>query len=114
MAFAENDFYPLKKEFTFIADAETLEGFLYPDTYALDPKNITPETIARTMLKNFQTKILPPPTSPLLSKEGESGEGVGGGFNYETLILASIVEKEERNSNERPTVAGILKKRLNE
>jgi len=27
--------------------------------------------------------------------------------------LASIVEKEERNNNEKPTVAGILKKRLN-
>lgn len=33
---------------------------------------------------------------------------------FEIITLASIVEKEERNNNEKPTVAGILKKRLDE
>jgi cell division protein YceG involved in septum cleavage len=31
---------------------------------------------------------------------------------YKTLILASILEKEERNNANKPTVAGIFLKRL--
>jgi UPF0755 protein len=37
-----------------------------------------------------------------------------GGKFYSTLILASIVEKEERSSANRATVAGVLQKRLDE
>jgi len=32
----------------------------------------------------------------------------------ETIIMASILEKEEKNSKNKPIVAGILKKRLEE
>ena len=55
------------------------------------------------MLKNFQDKVI----SQL--KKKYSSEKL-----LEIITLASIVEKEEKNPSEKPTVAGILKKRLNE
>jgi len=55
------------------------------------------------MLENFTEKIY----VPFLS--GEDPDTV-----YNLINLASIVEKEERNPDEKSTVAGILKKRWQE
>lgn len=46
-------------------------------------------------------------------KIGESYNSLGDAA-YESLILASIVEREERNSSEKPIVADILAKRVKE
>jgi len=54
------------------------------------------------MLKEFNKKI------------GDSYTKLDSRKAYETLILASIVEREERNDLNQPIVAGILSKRVKE
>ena len=44
---------------------------------------------------------------------GESYKKLGEGA-YRKLILASIVEREERDDTNQPVVAGILEKRVSE
>lgn len=70
---------------------DSAEGYLFPDTYNVK-KEITEEEAFDLMYNNFQTKV--------------------GDIRYDTLILASIVEREAKTNDERPVVAGILKKRL--
>ncbi|MFA5917008.1 MAG: endolytic transglycosylase MltG [Candidatus Gracilibacteria bacterium] len=92
-----------KKEFVFLSNAETLEGFLYPDTYSINPNNFKLEDFVKTMLTNFDKKVI---------QELEINPNDTNLQN--NLILASIVEKEEKSTKEKATVAGLLKKRLNE
>jgi len=87
-----------QETYLFLAGKKSLEGFLYPDTYFLSA-SAGLEDIIHEQLKNYERKILP-------LFEDYSDEEV-----YNLLILASIVEKEERNSKEKAKVAGILKKR---
>lgn len=75
-----------------------LEGFLFPDTYIF-PKGIKGEEIIKAMLENFRRKAM---------------EKIRGGplpF-YQTLILASMVEKEAKYDDERDLIAGVLLNRL--
>lgn len=74
---------------------------LLPDTYRVKP-DATVDDIIRTFLREFDKKIYTPYS---FSSPQEF---------YETLIFASIVEKEEKSSTNKPIVAGILKKRYRE
>ena len=74
-----------------------LEGFLYPDKYALAP-NSTTESIIKLLVNTFKQKI-----------DAKYDE-----YTYEDIIMASIVEREGRNSEDRPIIAGILQKRIKE
>jgi len=87
----------LKKEFWFLRDKKTVEGFLFPDTYRFMP-GTDPAIVARAILENFNKKA-----TPLLSKTKDW---------YNIVILASLLEKEVSSNNDRMLVAGILKKRL--
>ena len=77
-----------------------LEGYLFPDTYYIDPQNFRSEDLIRLMLNNFRKKL-----GDELTKD--HGHGL-----FETLIMASILEKEVRTAKDLPVVAGILWKRL--
>ena len=92
----------LTSEYNFLQGAASLEGFLYPDTYRVYP-DATLEDIVRIMLDRFEEKIYAPYARSIQSLSF-----------YDTLILASILEEEEKNSANKPVVAGILKKRLDE
>lgn len=87
--------------FPFIKDQNTLEWFLYPDTYKVNT-DFKINVFVIKQLETFETKVY----NKILSN-----------LDYETINdlvnLSSIVEKEERNPNEKSTVAWILKKRLN-
>jgi len=101
ISFAEN--HDLATEYVFLDWISSLEWYLYPDTYAINPNTFTIEALARKMLDNFNTKIF---QGYLVDADNET--------IFEIITLASIVEKEERNDSEKATVAGILKKRLDE
>jgi UPF0755 protein len=99
----------LTEFFPFIEWLETLEWFLYPDTYKINSNNLKINNLVITQLENFEDKIY----NKLLIDE--NWKQIFSNKEIEEIInLASIVEKEEKNINEKPTVAWILKKRLKE
>lgn len=99
--FAEN--HTLSSKYEFLKERKSLEWFLYPDSYAINPNTFSVENLAKKMLDNFESKVY-----TTLLKNSDTRK------IHEAITLASIVEKEERNPSERATVAGILKKRLDE
>lgn len=88
-------------KYPFLAGKTSLEWFLMPDTYRITG-DASVEQVVGKMLQNFNKRIY----QPFLS----SGKPVEA--FYDVLILSSIVQEEEKNPANIPTVAGILKKRL--
>ncbi len=89
--------------FDFIEWLETLEWFLYPDTYRVDSDNFKINNFVIKQLNSFKSKVY---EKLLLDKNNKEIEKL--------INLSSIVEKEEKDNNEKSTVAWILKKRLDE
>lgn len=77
---------------------QKLEGFLFPDTYKFFLDSSV-EDVVKKFFDNFNQKA-----QPLLSSYGPN--------SYERLILASLLEKEVPDFEERKIVAGIILKRL--
>lgn len=98
---AEENFAKYQAKYSFLAWAKSLEGFLMPDTYRIF-KNSSADNIIVKLLETFESRI------------AEDYATMDAKTAYETLILASIVEREEKNSQNRPIVAGILAKRVRE
>lgn len=99
----------LTEFFPFIDWLKTLEWFLYPDTYKINSNNLKINNLVISQLENFETKVY----NKLLINENWKQKYSNKEIE-EKINLASIVEKEEKNINEKATVAWILKKRLNE
>lgn len=78
--------------------AESLEGLMAPATYKLHHA-MEPEEVMLMLVDAFRNQIRPKLEGGVLPP-------------YETLILASLVEKETRLAEEQPIVAGVYKKRL--
>ena len=91
-----------RAQYPFLGYSDSLEGFLYPDTYRIYP-DATLRDMVEVMLQRFDEKIY-----------SEYANETGDMDFYDTLILASILEEEEKSTENKPTVAGILKKRLDE
>jgi len=99
---ATNEIY----DYSFLANrpkGKNLEGFLFPDTYNFGA-NQSAEKIVITMLDNFAKK------SPAELSDGRKYNGLN---NYQLVIMASLVEEEGRNAEERKMIAGVLYNRLN-
>ena len=80
---------------------ESLEGYLFPDTYYLT-SGMKAEDVASIMVENFFSRIKEIPE--LYSKNPSD--------LYQTLILASIVEREYRIPDEAPLIASVFKNRI--
>ena len=100
-----SDFIEVCKSSDFAAKngiaGESCEGFLFPDTYFLTA-GMPAQTVAQLMLDNFFSKI----------KEIPSLADVNGAQLYETVTLASIIEREYRVADEAPLIASVFKNRL--
>jgi UPF0755 protein len=102
----EGRFYKLAHDKTFLAELgfgklESLEGYLFPDTYRLTRDIHGEEELIRLMTKRFREvwgQVAPSPAS--IDKIRD------------VVILASIVEKESARPEERPVIAGIFNNRL--
>lgn len=84
-------------------DADSLEGYLFPNTYHF-VRSQSPTAILREMVKQFQRQVEPrwrqrPAAEPNLSL-------------HQTVILASLVEKEAVSAAERPIIAAVFRNRL--
>ncbi len=97
---ARDNFAEFQTKYPFLKDAPSLEGFLYPDTYRID-QNADAKMILDRLLTEFQTKI------------GDAYKNLWSSA-YKDLILASVVEREEKDPIQKPIVAGILAKRVTE
>ena len=83
-------------------DAETFEGYLFPDTYYF-PKSITPEMIISTMVNRFRSVFTP------AFKEQAKKLGLS---IHQIVTLASIIEKETGDPVERPVISSVFHNRL--
>ncbi|MEL6327163.1 MAG: endolytic transglycosylase MltG, partial [Cyanobacteria bacterium J06626_23] len=85
------------------SDLPHLEGFLYPETYQIPSEQVSAEGIVNLMLSRFEQTALP------LYQEQNSSYDL-----LEWVTLSSIVEKESVIAEERPTIAGVFARRLEE
>jgi len=83
-------------------EADTLEGYLFPDTYYL-PKGIKLEDIPKRMLQRYKA---------VFSDSYRSRAKELGYTEHQILTLASIVEKEAKVSSERKLVSAVYHNRL--
>ena len=99
-SFSVDEFLTLTTDSEFIKtleleiDIKDLEGFLFPDKYALDP-NSTTKSVLKILVDNFKKKV-------------------GAEYTYDDIIMASIVEREGYTEQDRPIIAGLLLKRIRE
>ncbi|MEK7086025.1 MAG: endolytic transglycosylase MltG [Patescibacteria group bacterium] len=77
-----------------------LEGYIYPDTYFLDPENFKPEDLIYLTLDNFEKKF------------SELQKQLKKHTVHQIITMASIIENEVRGMTDRKLVSGILWKRL--
>jgi UPF0755 protein len=91
----------------FDSSLKSLEGFLYPDTYYLDNWGNLVNQLVSIQLNTFKKKVREVYSADFSSVKSKQGLEV-----YQTIILASIIEKEEKNAENKPTVAGIFYNRL--
>ncbi|GAB4228692.1 MAG: endolytic transglycosylase MltG [Deltaproteobacteria bacterium] len=81
---------------------ESVEGYLFPDTYYL-VKPVTPEEIIGIMVRQFRRKI---PRESLRRAE-EAGLSL-----HQVVTIASIIEKETGIGEEKPLVSAVIRNRL--
>jgi UPF0755 protein len=79
------------------ATAPDLEGYLFPETYAL-PRNTPASALVAQMVSHFEKSFTPE------MREAVKGRGLS---IREAVTLASLVEKETAVDNERPIVAAV-------
>jgi UPF0755 protein len=105
---SRSDFLTAAHDTTLIADlapqAYSLEGFLFPSTYEFT-RRATCEQVVKRMVQNFRAvwETLKPAGAP---------ENPGSLTTLELVTLASLVERETPNAEERPLVAGVFYNRL--
>ena len=87
---------------SFAPGAPSLEGFLFPATYQL-PRRLSGEEIAAAMVRRFQQEW---------EKVSVQGHNPAGLSLHQAVTLASLVESETRQAEERPLVAGVFLNRL--
>jgi len=80
----------------------SLEGFLFPDTYRLEP-NGTAQDLVDSMLETFQLRVAADQLQAFHAQ---------GLILYEAVTLASIIEREAIVPDERPLIAAVFLRRL--
>ena len=84
------------------SDLDSLEGFMYPDTYYFI-KSSTPDRIVRKMVLRFR-KLFTPDMERRASELNMSIK--------EVITLASVIEKEAVSEYERPLISAVFHNRL--
>ena len=107
-----------KKKFITVANTETfdydflknlperdnkLEGYLFPDTYEFD-MNVTEREIIVRMLDNFKRKFK--------TEYAEKLKTINGMTMDKIIILASIIEREAKDPDDRGIISGVFYNRM--
>lgn len=88
--------------FSEIPDSVDMEGYLFPDTYFID-KEDTGATLVSKFLNNFNKRVFPDLRAEI-TRQGKT--------LHEVITMASIVEREVHEAEDRKIVAGIFWNRL--
>ena len=99
VSFCKDNTNPIFDKFNI--KAESLEGYLFPDTYYFT-SGMSAQSAARVMIENFFNKI----------KEVRGLSEKSPSELFEILTLASIVEREYRIPEEAPLIASVFKNRI--
>jgi UPF0755 protein len=86
---------------TFLLLAEEKEGYLFPDTYHFTPTTVTSDVV-RELERTFYERL----------RTIEDDIAAFGRPVHEIVTLASLLEKEARNHEERRKIAGVLWHRI--
>jgi UPF0755 protein len=100
------DFVSAARNVSLIADldpeARSLEGYLFPETYAI-PRGTTADELVAQMVGLFKR---------LYTDALRADAAAAGLTTRQVMTLASLVEKETARSEERPLVAAVYRNRL--
>lgn len=88
--------------YAFLEKAKNLEGYLFPDTYLFFP-NSSAEKIILKMLDNFDEKLSPELREEIIKQKKTIRE---------VVTMASVIEKEVSNPEDRKIVSGIFWNRI--
>lgn len=102
--FATFEFLPTKNAGTEASGyGSRLEGYLFPETYSISSVEYVPKFFLEQMLGEFRRRII---------EEHQMDIQKSGRTLADIVIMASLIEEETREADERATVSGILWKRL--
>ncbi len=92
------------KSFKYIGDipSESVEGYLFPDTYYL-PRRSSPKGVISLMLERFERSI----TEEMLKELPKLGFSL-----HQVITLASIIEREGQKEEEYPIISAVFYNRL--
>lgn len=86
--------------------ADTLEGYLYPETYRVEPESFAKpdglHAFVQRLLDTFGERF-----GDAAAKAPPSTRSF-----HDLVVMASMIEREEPNPSNRPVIAGILWKRI--
>jgi UPF0755 protein len=95
--------HPERFTASFPLPKDSLEGYLYPETYRVVPGSFNVEDLLQRQLDTFAERFYRPHQDALTA----SGRSL-----HEVVVMASMLEREEPMPDQRPLVAGILWKRV--
>jgi len=88
--------------FDFLAEANTAEGFLFPDSYIFH-REISAYDLVNELVRNFGLRLSP---------DVRNGFEKQGLTIYQAVTLASLVEREAVRDEEKPLIASVFLNRL--
>lgn len=88
--------------FEFLSDATSLEGYLYPDTYAME-QSADEYMIITTMLNQFDNAF----TSEYRQRASELGYSIN-----DIVRIASVIEKATNIDDERSSISAVIHNRI--
>lgn len=94
---------PQRFKAAFPLPTRTLEGYLYPETYAVVPDAFNVEAFIQRQLDTFGARFYELHKEDIMRSKRSL---------HELVIMASMLEREEPVPAQRPLVAGILWKRI--
>ncbi len=86
-----------------LGDAQRMEGYLFPDTYQFY-QDEQASSVINKFLQNFNTRI----TTDMLNQADNRGMEL-----RDVITVASMIEAEAANDEERPVIASVIYNRLN-
>lgn len=99
-------------DYPFLADVsnDSLEGYLFPKTYSFPDEGVTADTVIRAMLDQYQTEVAGIDFDAAVAAIQER---YGVSVNEDDIVtMASVIEREAANDDQRTTVASVFYNRL--